>query len=52
MSVTGIGEKIASAILSVRESSGNITKPVLNLLTKTTLPAEIAQVVERPLRVR
>ena len=34
MSVPGIGEKIASAILSVRESSGNITKPVLNLLTK------------------
>ena len=40
MSVPGIGEKIASAILSVRESSGNITKPVLNLLTKNTLPAE------------
>ena len=40
MSVSGIGEKIASAILSVRESSGNITKPVLNLLTKNTLPAE------------
>ena len=40
MSVTGIGEKIASAILSVQESSGNITKPVLNLLTKNTLPAE------------
>ena len=40
MSVPGIGEKIASAILSVRESSGNITKPVLNLLTKNTLPAD------------
>lgn len=40
MSVPGIGEKIASAILSVRESSGNITKSVLNLLTKITLPAE------------
>ena len=40
MSVPGIGEKNASAILSVRESSGNTTKPVFNLLTKNTLPAE------------
>ena len=39
MSVPGNGEKVASAILSARESSGNITKPVLSLLTKNTLPA-------------
>ena len=39
MSGNGTGE-IASANMSVRESSGYISKPVLNLLTKGTLPSE------------
>ena len=50
MSVPGIGEKIASAILSVRESSCNITKSVLNLLTKKYTACGIIVAIGFPIK--
>ena len=45
-SVPGIGDKVANAILSVRESSGNISEQVLHLLTRGSLTTESLQMLD------
>ena len=45
-SVPGIGDKVANAILSVRESSRNISEQVLHLLTRGSLTAESLKLLD------